>query len=176
MSDTTVQNEAIPEKPLTVKSTNVEISSEEVVVVGSENTENPLTVNYKEEYTTLLLNTALKDSKALQALDLPQDIAIDYFKKYFTVEEEKGKLVIVGKFQDAKLVDKEGKPVAVNEAIKHIIANNKELSTQAAKKAPTYKGSLGVVAVNLKTMSVAEKVAYRKQVGPSVYRSILEKQ
>lgn len=176
MSDTTVQNEAIPEKPLTVKSTNVEISSEEVVVVGSENTENPLTVNYKEEYTTLLLNTALKDSKALQALDLPQDIAIDYFKKYFTVEEEKGKLVIVGKFQDAKLVDKEGKPVAVNEAIKHIIANNKELSTQAAKKAPTYKGSLGVAAVNLKTMSVAEKVAYRKQVGPSVYRSILEKQ
>lgn len=173
--DVKVENDGKQEIPLTVKS--AEKQEDKVIVIdsGKENDKDTV-VDYKKEYSELLLTTALKESKSLQALDLPQEIALEYFKKYFTVEEDKGKLSIVGRFQDSKLVDKEGAPVSVDEVIKHVVSNNKELSKQAVKKASSYKGSIGAAPVNLKNMTVAEKVAYRKQVGPSVFRSILEKQ
>lgn len=179
MSDNTdikVENNGEQENPLTVKNTQDQQDKTIVIDVHKDEQDKSTSIDYKKEYSDLLLTTALKESKSLQALDLPQEIALEYFKKYFTVEEEKGKLSIVGKFQDSKLVDKEGAPVSVDEVIKHIVANSKELGKQAVKKASSYKGSIGAAPVNLKSMTVAEKVAYRKQVGPSVFRSILEKQ
>lgn len=176
MSEETVQIDGEQENPLTVKKTDKQQDTKVVVLDTDGEQENTLTVDYKKEYTDLLLTNALKESKALQALDLPQEIAMDYFKKYFTVTEDKGKISIVSTFNEAKLVDKEGKPVEVNEAIKHIIANNKELSKQVAKKAPSYKGALGIANVDIKNMSVADKVAYRKQIGPTAFRAILSKQ
>lgn len=174
--DTKVEVNGDTENTVTVKNTQTQQDKTIIIDTNKEENDNSTSIDYKKEYSDLLLVTALKESKSLQALDLPQEIALEYFKKYFTVEEDKGKLSIVGRFQDSKLVNKEGTPVSVDEVIKHVVANNKELGKQAIKKASSYKGSIGAAPVNLKSMTVAEKLAYRKQVGPSVYRSILEKQ
>ena len=145
-----------------------------VIVIDDENKDPE--VDYKKLYSDLLLDASLKESKAFQALDLPEEIALEYFKKYFTVKENKGKVSITAKYDDADLVDKEGKAVSVDAALKHIIANSKELRSKALKQTPGYKGSLSIATVDLKNMSVSEKLAYRKQVGPSIYRDMLAKQ
>lgn len=170
-----MQNNGDPENTVTVKTIEQQPVKEKVVVIENGDPENTVTVDYKKEYSELLLTNALKESKSMQALDLPQAIALEYFKKYFTIEDDKGKLSIVGRFNDSKLVNKEGEPISVDEVIKHIISNDSELRKQAVKKAPTYKGAIGAASVDIKNMSISEKIAYRKQVGPAVFRSILEK-
>lgn len=151
---------------------------EKEIVIQTDDEQTALEVDYKNKYTELLLSTKLEESPTMQALDLPKELAMTYFKKFFTVSEQKGKVMVTATYEDSKLVNKEGVPVSVDDAVKFIVSKSKDLTSKAttAKKTPAYKGSLKIASAKISDMSLTEKLAYRKQVGPSAYRAILAKQ
>ena len=128
---------------------------------------------YKDKYKELYLKTSLKESSVLQALDLPNAIALDYFSKFFdVVESDSGEVSVVATFNDAKLVDDKGVPVSIDKAIDYIVNNTPELKG-GIKRGSGYKGSSHIATVDVKNMSVREKLNLRKQIGSTAFRSLL---
>ena len=128
---------------------------------------------YKDKYKELFLKTSLKESTVLQALDLPNAIALDYFSKFFEVcEDDKGNVTVAATFNNSKLVDDKGNPVTIDKAIDYIVNNTDELKG-SIKRGSGYKGSASIATADIKNMSVKEKLSLRKQIGSSAFRSLL---